>query len=209
MLAALAAATLSFGFTVAPQQTECFQEHAAASMRVLGSWNVQADDFHVDGWKVRVTDPAGDSVYSIDGDRDGQFDYYATSEGTYAVCFEYATESADGASPLEVTAKINVGDPPDLIQLAKTEHLTPIEERIKTVRARAAARPGRTDLTPCCGHATIPPPPTALAAARAVSSARAAHSRDTCGDSRSCTSRSTRCATCRTRFASKTRRSRR
>jgi hypothetical protein len=30
-----------------------------------------------------------------------------------------------------VIAKISVGEAPDLIKLAKTEHLTPIEERIK------------------------------------------------------------------------------
>ena len=32
---------------------------------------------------------------------------------------------------LQVIAKISVGEAPDLIKLAKTEHLTPIEERIK------------------------------------------------------------------------------
>merc|ERR1712086_1248001 len=36
-----------------------------------------------------------------------------------------------GSSDAYATAKIRAGDAPDLIQLAKTEHLTPLEERIK------------------------------------------------------------------------------
>ena len=37
------------------------------------------------------------------------------------------------AQTLEVATKITVGEPSDLIKLAKTEHLTPIEERIKAL----------------------------------------------------------------------------
>ena len=50
--------------------------------------------------------------------------------GIYAVCFSntHSTEAAKA-----VTAKISVGEPPDLIKLAKTEHLTPIEQRIKSL----------------------------------------------------------------------------
>ena len=42
------------------------------------------------------------------------------------------TTALDLAAPTpQVIAKISVGEAPDLIKLAKTEHLTPIEERIK------------------------------------------------------------------------------
>ena len=60
----------------------------------------------------------------------GSFAFYATAEGIYAVCFSntHSTEAAKA-----VTAKISVGEPPDLIKLAKTEHLTPIEQRIKSL----------------------------------------------------------------------------
>ena len=79
-----------------------------------------------------VTGPTGDSVYSVSGESSGSFDYHATAGGVYVVCF--ANEHADaGSKPSLVTAKITVGDPPDLIQLAKTEHLSPIEERIKSL----------------------------------------------------------------------------
>ena len=79
---------------------------------------------------LQVTSPSGDPVYdSSDGEKDGSFDYYATMEGMYTICF--ANEQPGAAA--RVTAKITVGDPPDLIQLAKTEHLSPIEERIKSL----------------------------------------------------------------------------
>jgi len=41
------------------------------------------------------------------------------------------TTLALAAPTPQVVAKISVGEAPDLIKLAKTEHLTPIEERIK------------------------------------------------------------------------------
>ena len=48
----------------------------------------------------------------------------------YVACFANGQE---GDTPVHVSAKLTVGDPPDLIQLAKTEHLSPIEERIKNL----------------------------------------------------------------------------
>ena len=79
-----------------------------------------------------MTSPAGELVYSSDGEKSGSFDYYATAEGKYVFCFEHGKE-ADPPTTLQVTAKIRVGDPPDLIQLAKSEHLSPVEERIKNL----------------------------------------------------------------------------
>jgi hypothetical protein len=130
------AAVLSFGFTVGPQATECFHERADASDHMLGTWAVSSDDAHIDEWHVKVNSPSGAVVYSVEGDREGSFDYYTTSEGTYVLCFH----NSHAGRSVDVTAKIHIGDPPDLIQLAKTEHLTPIEERIKNVRGRARDR---------------------------------------------------------------------
>ena len=81
------------------------------------------------GWHVNVVSPQNDVVYSVDAQSHGSFDYYATAEGIYTVCFknDHSEEAA------LATAKITVGDPPDLVQLAKTEHLSPIEERIKNL----------------------------------------------------------------------------
>ena len=77
-----------------------------------------------------VTSPAGDLVYSVELERQGSFDYYATVEGKYVICF---ASGAGAEGETVVSAKITVGDPPDLVQLAKTEHLSPIEERIKNL----------------------------------------------------------------------------
>ena len=120
----------SFGFTVDPQQTECFQETAHESDHVQGEWSLMVGS--ADLFKVKVMSPSGDSVYSVQGEKAGEFDYYATVAGSYSLCF--SSETASGGPAVEVSAKIHIGDPPDLIQLAKTEHLTPIEERIKNVR---------------------------------------------------------------------------
>jgi hypothetical protein len=149
MLLLYAAAAVSFGFSVDPKQVACFEEHAAASDHILGNWQLAGslpDDAAsaLHGWKVDVKSPAGDNVYTSDGEREGSFDYYATAEGMYTICFHNAQSHA-----VDVTAKFKVGDePPDLIQLAKTEHLTPIEERIKNVSPRARAR--------CTRRRTVP-----------------------------------------------------
>ena len=140
LLAALRAT--AFVFTVAPGASECFDEHANASDHVQGTWSATAeggglagpDDLN--GWKVVVTSSSGDMVYTAEAKQQGSFDYYATVEGTYVVCFSRAaheSEAHHGSAVLQVSAKIRVGDPPDLIQLAKTEHLSPIEERIKSL----------------------------------------------------------------------------
>ena len=44
-----------------------------------------------------------------------------------------STVSAVCCAPRDVSAKFTVGEPPDLIKLAKTEHLTPLEERIRSL----------------------------------------------------------------------------
>jgi len=123
---------VAFMVEVAPKSKECFHEHASASDHVQGHfvWAGHEQQHRHDGLRVTVTSPSGDPVYdSSDGEKDGSFDYYATMEGMYTICF--ANEQPDAAA--RVTAKITVGDPPDLIQLAKTEHLSPIEERIKSL----------------------------------------------------------------------------
>ena len=117
---------IGFGFTVAAGEKECFHEHASASDHVQGQWNVKPP---ATGFAVKVTSPTGDLVYSEELQQ-GSFDYYATAEGAYMICFSNGKASQ---APAQVTAKITVGDPPDLIQLAKTEHLSPIEERIKNL----------------------------------------------------------------------------
>lgn len=81
-----------------------------------------------------VTSPTGDIIHASEKEQQGSFDYFAASEGVHVICFENGqASSADARSVVHASAKITVGDPPDLIQLAKTEHLTPIEERIKNL----------------------------------------------------------------------------
>ena len=124
-----------FFFSVKPGAQECFDEHAAASDHVQGQWTISKHEMlstpqMLENFAVKVTSPSGELVYSTKAERQGTFDYYATAEGTYVVCFVHG--ATEGES-LSLSAKIVVGDPPDLIQLAKTEHLSPIEERIKNL----------------------------------------------------------------------------
>lgn len=120
------AACSGFTFELPAGADECFEEKVAESDHVSGGWDVAPGSvLHA----VTVLSPAGDEVYSASAEQSGSFDYYATASGTYSVCFSNAGESASR----EVHAKIEIGDPPDLIQLAKTEHLSPIEERIKSL----------------------------------------------------------------------------
>lgn len=137
MLAAVfvAAATIGFGFTVPAGGKECFEERAHANEHMQGQWSVHlaAEQLHdggkLLGWHVSATSPSGDLVYSAETEREGSFDYYASADGVYTICF--ANGHANAVA--HASAKFTVGDPPDLIQLAKTEHLSPIEERIKSL----------------------------------------------------------------------------
>ena len=58
---------------------------------------------------------------------------------------------------LQVVAKISVGEAPDLIKLAKTEHLTPIEERIKDLHESMNARQ-HAHAAPLCWCCPLLPP---------------------------------------------------
>ncbi|KAL1510279.1 hypothetical protein AB1Y20_006601 [Prymnesium parvum] len=126
----LAPAARGFSFDVPTGKVECFQELANASDHVAGDWQVSRhkDDAELLTLDVQVTSPDGNHVYKVESEMSGAFDYFATVEGVYSFCFS----NRDGP-PKKVVAKIGVGEPPDLIQLAKTEHLTPIEERIKNL----------------------------------------------------------------------------
>lgn len=68
---------------------------------------------------MQVTSPSGDHVYAAEKETEGSFAFYTTNEGIYTFCFSntHSTEAEKQA-----TAKISVGEPPDLIKLAKTEH---------------------------------------------------------------------------------------
>lgn len=118
----------SFSFTVPAGKRECYHETARVGERVAGEWrvlNVEGIALDLD---VAVTSPSDDHVYAAEGELRGSFAFSATSEGDYTFCFsnERATLSSK-----DVAAKISVGDPPDLIQLATSEQLTPVELRIK------------------------------------------------------------------------------
>ncbi len=115
-----------FVISVPAQRAECFEEKARASDHVHGTWNVLIGSMlH----SVHITGPGGDSVYTSEREQRGTFDYYATAEGKYRICFD----NSGSDEVKEVHAKFRVGDPADLIALAKTEHLSPIEERIKSL----------------------------------------------------------------------------
>ena len=130
LLASLLECARGFVFPVAPGSSECFEEHASASDHVQGQWSVLEHPGHMKGWKASINSPAGDLVYSVTDEKQGSFDYYATVEGKYVICFANAAVATEAVN---VKASFTVGDPPDLVQLAKTEHLSPIEERIKNL----------------------------------------------------------------------------
>lgn len=117
-----------FGFLVPAGKSECFHELARASDRLSGDWKVLSGGMM--DLDVQVTSPSGDHVYAAEREMQGSFAFYATAEGIYAVCF---SNSHSAEADKQVSAKISVGEPPDLIKLAKTEHLTPIEQRIKSL----------------------------------------------------------------------------
>lgn len=126
LLCLLAAAAQGFVFQLPGGADECFEEMVRASDHVSGQWEVSLGAvLHT----VKVLNPSGEEVHSVTAEQSGSFDYYATDEGAYSVCFSNAGEVASK----EVHAQLVVGEPPDLIQLAKTEHLSPIEERIKNL----------------------------------------------------------------------------
>ena len=144
LVASLRAAA-GFVFSVKPGGLECFHERAGASDHVQGEWAVvkrggSGPNFHDDShallksgaWSVVVSSPSDDKVYTSPSLED-QFNFYATVEGQYTICFSLNDDEEHKFGSLSVSAQFTVGDPPDLIQLAKTEHLSPIEERIKNL----------------------------------------------------------------------------
>jgi len=128
-----------FGFTVEAGKVECFEEAAKSSERVSGDWHVQDGSHELD---VTVTSPSGEHVYAAEREMQGSFAFYASTEGTYTVCFSNErTEKGTHEHDREVVAKLAVGEPPDMVALAKAEHLSPVEERIKNLhKAMIAVR---------------------------------------------------------------------
>ena len=72
-----------FQFDIPPNTHECFDEQTKASDHVAGTWQVVAPKTPeaLAGWKVTVTSPDGESVYSADNERQGAFDYYRERRG--------------------------------------------------------------------------------------------------------------------------------
>ena len=127
LLGALTARCSGFGFVVPVGEQVCFHESANAGERIAGEWNVVSGGML--DLDVTVTSP-GKNVHSALGESLGSFAFHATEEGVHAICFA----NQKTMSPQEdkhVWAKISVGEPPDLVEVARAEHLTPIEERIK------------------------------------------------------------------------------
>lgn len=129
LLAASSALCSGFGFVVPSGEEVCFHENAKASERIHCEWNVQKGGML--DLDVKVTSPTNDHVYSALQESLGSMAFYATVEGVYTICFSNKRTQSNLKAEKQVWAKISVGEPPDLVEIAKAEHLTPIEERIK------------------------------------------------------------------------------
>ncbi|GAV84360.1 EMP24_GP25L domain-containing protein, partial [Cephalotus follicularis] len=81
------------------------------------------------GIEFTVTSPAGNIVHTLKGTSGDKFEFKATKSGIYKFCFRNPV-----STPETVSFYIHVGHIPNEHDLAKDEHLDPINVRIAELR---------------------------------------------------------------------------
>eukprot|EP01059_Diplonema_ambulator_P022097 TRINITY_DN368_c0_g1_i4.p1 TRINITY_DN368_c0_g1~~TRINITY_DN368_c0_g1_i4.p1 ORF type:complete len:208 (+),score=54.31 TRINITY_DN368_c0_g1_i4:73-696(+) len=130
-----------FTFTLAARDYKCFHEELPHDYDFGGSWS--ATPGYTQFIDVRGTNPQGTGVYEDKGLDKGQYFLTTTSAGDHTVCFYNRLIQGSVYQPTlsrDITFEIFEGAKShDYDQIAKVEHLKPIEVNLRmmedTVRA--------------------------------------------------------------------------
>lgn len=130
----LAQASSVSGLSITVNNLECLYEYVfKEGDSVSGSFVVVDHDIFWSsdhpGIDFTITSPAGDVIDTLKGTSDGKFDFHAPKSGMYKFCFHNPH-----STPESVSFYIHVGHIPSEHDLAKDEHLEPINVKIAKLR---------------------------------------------------------------------------
>lgn len=78
-------------------------------------------------WAVQIFGPDDRVVYSVDRETEGRFSFISQLSGIYRLCF---SNKMSTVTPKTVSFGLVVGDSADSNEVAKQEHLTPLEKSV-------------------------------------------------------------------------------
>ncbi|QCD97673.1 transmembrane emp24 domain-containing protein p24beta3-like [Vigna unguiculata] len=123
-----------FALSISLYDRECVSEHVLHDGDTV-SGNFVVIDYDIfwssdhPGIDFSVTSPAGSVVYSLKGTSGDKFQFKAAIHGIYKFCFQNPA-----STPETVSFYIHVGHIPNEHDLAKDEHLDPINVKIAELR---------------------------------------------------------------------------
>jgi len=125
----LLAATLPHGraltFNVDPAKEECLFDDINSGTKVSGSFQVSTGGFlDID---AKVVGPDDRTIYSVQKETEGRFTFIAHETGVFRFCFSNAMSTV---TPKTVSFTLVLGEGSKREQVAKSEHLTPLEKSV-------------------------------------------------------------------------------
>ncbi|RDX78906.1 Transmembrane emp24 domain-containing protein p24beta3, partial [Mucuna pruriens] len=124
----------SFALSISLYDVECVSEHVIHDGDTI-SGNFVVIDYDIfwssdhPGIDFTVTSPGGNIVYSLKGTSGEKFQFKASQNGIYKFCFHNPSPT-----PETVSFYIHVGHIPNEHDLAKDEHLDPVNVKIAELR---------------------------------------------------------------------------
>ncbi|CAI8614238.1 unnamed protein product [Vicia faba] len=124
----------AFSLSISLNDVECISEHVPHDNDLVsGNFVVMDHDIFWSsdhpGIDFTVTSPAGNVVHSLKGTSGNKFEFKAAQSGMYKFCFNNPV-----STPETVSFYVHVGHIPNEHDLAKDEHLDPINVKIAELR---------------------------------------------------------------------------
>ena len=118
----------SLNVFVAANEEECYFEELAKGEKMFASFAVQSGGYiDID---LRVYGPDLRVVYEVERAREGNFQFKATSSGSYKLCFSNAMSLVSGKA---LSFHLYTGHELAPLDAAKQAHLNPLEQQIVSV----------------------------------------------------------------------------
>merc|ERR1719199_356214 len=112
-------------FNVDPAKEECLFEEIHSGTKVSGSFQVSTGGFlDID---AKVVGPDDRHIYTVQKETEGRFTFISHETGVYRFCFSNAMSTV---TPKTVSFNLVLGEGSRRDQVAKSEHLTPLEKSV-------------------------------------------------------------------------------
>lgn len=112
-------------FNVDPAKEECLFDDIDSGTKVSGSFQVSTGGFlDID---AKVVGPDDRTIYSVTKETEGRFTFIAHETGVFRFCFSNAMSTV---TPKTVSFTLVLGEGSKREQVAKSEHLTPLEKSV-------------------------------------------------------------------------------